>query len=385
MLEQIILWIFLSATAIQLFFWLYFFSRVAFHREKSEDERVRGGEKVTEHSTTKTPSVSVIICAHNEAENLKRHLHRFLNQSYRSFEVLLVLHNSHDESSNILAYLQRQFDHLKVIECDDPRSGKKIALAKGIEAADNEVLLLTDADCVPASDHWISGMVAGMENSTQIVLGVSPYLPAKGKHTSNPLNVFIRYEACYTAIQYLSFALAGLPYMGVGRNLAYRRSLFKRTGGFHKHEHLASGDDDLFINEAAQGGTVEVRLNPDTYTYSLPKQTWREYYRQKTRHFSTGKFYKLHHQTLLAILAVSHFLHYVGAFFLIILKISIIFALLGYAVRMSVVWWLSAMILDRLKHKTLIRWTPVFDAALILFYLLFTPAILMNKNTQQWN
>ncbi|MEZ4962288.1 MAG: glycosyltransferase [Saprospiraceae bacterium] len=379
--DQIILAVFAAATAVQLFFWLFFFSRLVFGKEASLNSKPSPPIVNRKSSIVNPPPpVSVIICARNEAHNLAAHLHRILNQNYRSYEVLVVLHKSSDKSLDVLSPLQRQYEHLRVVECGDPRTGKKHALAKGIEQAKHQVLLLTDADCVPASHDWISGMVAGMDENTRIVLGVAPYFRAPG-----PLNSFIRFEASYTAMQYLAFALAGFPYMGVGRNLAYRKELFERTGGFRKHEGLASGDDDLFINEAAHKGNVGIRLNPDTFAYSAPKETWRDYYRQKTRHFSTGKYYKLHHKILLSTLAMSHGLHYLGAFILVVFKISIIFALLGYTVRMCLVMAFSSVILKRLQQQNLRPWVPALDFALVLFYSVFAPAILMNNDTQQWN
>ena len=383
LLEQIILWAFLAATAVQLFFWLFFFGRLAIFKEKETGKNDPGSSPLTPHPSPLTPDlppVSVIICARNEEENLRNNLYRILNQTYRSYEVLVVDHKSSDNSLDVLSSLQRKFKHLRIVNCDDEKAGKKFALAIGIEQAKNQVLLLTDADCVPASNDWIRGMVAGMDENTQIVLGVAPYFEAP-----RPLNKFVRFEACYTAMQYLSFTLAGLPYMGVGRNLAYRREIFERSGGFRQHEHLASGDDDLFINEVAKKGHVGIRLNPETFMYSTPEATFRDYYRQKTRHFSTGKYYKLHHKIFLSLLTMSHLLHYLLGGVLLILKFSIIFALLGYAVRMGVVMAISSVILSKMQHRSLRLWVPVFDAVLVVFYFVFAPATLMNNDTQRWN
>lgn len=379
MFQQIILYAFLFATATQLFFWLFFFSRLALYKTTNSSEATNqsSNNQLTTHNS---PSVSVIICARNEEENLRSNLYRILNQTYRSYEVLVVNHKSSDNSLDVLSSLRRKFKHLRIINCDDERAGKKFALAKGIEQARNQILLLTDADCVPATTNWVQGMVAGINENTQVVLGVAPYDEAPG-----PLNKFIRFEACYTAMQYLAFALAGLPYMGVGRNLAYRRELFDRSGGFRRHEHLASGDDDLFINEVAHKGNVGIRLHPDTFVFSKPKTTWREYYRQKRRHFTTGRHYKLKHQILLFSLTMSHLLHYVLGFLLVILKISTIFALLGYAVRMGVVMAVSVLIFNKLQHRSLRLWVPALDAALVIYYFVFFPSVLMNKDTQRWN
>lgn len=399
MLETIILYGFVAATAVQLYFWLFVFGKLARHpvEEIPDHGSIVPNEIIStetgqnEFTTAKDcplptdklppPSVSLIICARNEAENLEKHLDRFLNQTYRSLEILLVLHKSSDNSLNVLSSLQRKFNHLRIIICDDERVGKKFALAKGIEQAKHQVLLLTDADCVPASLDWVQGMVAGMDENTHIVLGVAPYDEAPG-----PLNKFVRYEACYTAMQYLSLALAGHPYMGVGRNLAYRRELYEHVGGFRSHEHLASGDDDLFVNAAARRGKVGIRLNPRTFVYSKPKMTWRAYYRQKTRHFTTGSEYKFKDKIILILLTMSHLLHYFLGGLLLIFKISIIFALLGYAVRMGVVLAIGSMILDKLQHRSLRLWLPALDSLLILYYLVFAPSVLMNNDdTQRWN
>ena len=412
MLEQIILYTFFAATAVQLLFWGYFFSRLMFfpaptcHPRSESGDGKKGNQKedigsnknvgkATEQKKAfpvsekkadlnpladDCPPVSIIICAHNEAQNLATHLDRLINQNYHSFEVIVVTHNSYDESLNILTSLQHRFKHLKIIECNDRRVGKKFALAKGIQAATHEVLLLTDADCKPESNDWLQKMVADMKGQTEIILGFAPHEEAPGF-----LNKFIRYETVYTAMQYLSFALAGIPYMGIGRNMAYKKKLFLKAKGFKKHQHLASGDDDLFINEVAHSRNTTVQLDPTTFVYSKPKSTWAAYHRQKERHFSTGRHYQLIHRTLLFLLAMSHYLHYFLGSLIVILNFSIIFALLGYTVRMSVVMAFSSIILKRLRHQNLWPWVPALDAFLVLYYVLFTPAILMNSNTQRWN
>ncbi len=376
MLESILLYGFLAATAVQLFFWIFVFGKLARHPV----EPLPSDEPSTVHRTPST--VSIVICARNEAQNLSHHLDRILNQTYRSLEVIIVLHKSSDNSFNILASLQRKFSHLHIVVCDDVRAGKKFALAKGIEQAKHQVLLLTDADCVPASLDWVRGMVQPFgEEGTQIVLGVAPYDEAPGF-----LNKWVRFEAWYTAVQYLSLALAGHPYMGVGRNLAYRKSLYENSNGFRSHEHLASGDDDLFINAVAKRGKVEIRLNPKTLVYSAPKTTWRDYHRQKSRHFTTGFEYKIKDKIILNLLTVSHLLHYFLGGALLILKISTMFALLGYAVRMGVVMTIGGVILGKLQHRSLRIWLPVLDGLLVPYYLVFAPSVLMNNdNTQRWN
>jgi poly-beta-1,6-N-acetyl-D-glucosamine synthase len=376
MLESILLYGFVAATAVQLFFWLFVFGKLACHPVAEIPPSTDGQVPPAD-----LPTVSIVICARNEAHNLRRHIDRIINQTYRSLEIVLVIHNSSDDSFNILSPLQRKHSHLHIVVCDDERAGKKIALAKGIEQAKHQVLLLTDADCVPASPDWVRGMVEGMKKDAQIVLGVAPYDEAPGF-----LNKWVRFEAWYTAVQYLSLALAGHPYMGVGRNLAYRKALYELGGGFKSHQHLASGDDDLFVNAVAKRGKVEIRLHPKTFVYSAPKTTWRDYHRQKTRHFTTGHEYKVKDIFILNSLTVSHLLHYFLGGALLILKFSTMFALLGYAVRMGVVMTIGSVILSKLQHRSLRIWLPVLDGLLVPYYLVFAPSVLMNNdNTQRWN
>ncbi|MEM9822100.1 MAG: glycosyltransferase, partial [Bacteroidota bacterium] len=313
MFSQLLLIGFVLATIVQLLFWIFLFSKLAFFRESIS-------------SQTSTPSaerpVSIIICARNEAENLKKNLPRILNQNYRSYEVIVVNDNSSDQTQNILLNFHIKNPILWSLDITDkPKgSGKKPALAAGIRAARHEVLLFTDADCQPTSRNWLREMQELIQGRVEIGLGYGPYFSEKGF-----LNKFIRFETIFTAIQYFSFALAGHPYMGVGRNLIYKKRLFDKAGGFDKHAHLLSGDDDLFVNEVAHSNNVSITLKKESFVYSAPKSSWKAYFRQKARHLSTGKHYKIKHQVLLGLVSTSHFFHYLGGILLVILKTSTIF------------------------------------------------------------
>ena len=350
-------------------FWVFLFSRLSFFKNK------------TSTSKKEDIPVSIIICAHNEAANLEKYLHRILNQNYRSFEVIVVDDNSYDTTHNILLKYHIENTNLCLLKvADKPKgSGKKFALSKGIEAAKNEVLLLTDADCMPNSSDWIRDMVQPLNDSKKIILGYAPYFKAKGF-----LNKFIRFETIHTAMQYFSFALMGQPYMGVGRNLVYNKSLYQKANGFKKHQHLLSGDDDLFINEIATSENVEIVIKKSSFVYSAPKKSWKAFYRQKARHLTTGKHYKLKHKILLGLYSLSHFLHYAAGLVLIILNFSTIFAVgIIYLMRISVVLLLCRPILKKFDEQSLLKWYPILDAFFVLYYLIFSP-ILMTGNTDQW-
>ena len=325
--------------------------------------------------------VSIIICARNEATNLENNLHRILNQNYRSYEVIVVDDNSYDTTDNILLKYHIENPNLCSLKVTDKPggSGKKFALSKGIEAAKNDVLLLTDADCIPQSPNWIRDMVKPLNDSVKIVLGYAPYFEARGF-----LNKIIRYETTHAAMQYFSFALIGQPYMGVGRNLVYSKSLYQKVGGFKNHDHLLSGDDDLFVNEIATSENVGTVIKKSSFVFSAAKKSWKAFYRQKARHLTTGKHYKLKHKILLGLYSLSHFLHYAAGFVLIILDFSTIFAVgIIYLMRISVVLLLCRPILIKFKEESLLKWYPILDAFFVLYYLIFSP-ILLKGNTDQW-
>ena len=245
--------------------------------------------------------VSVIVCAHNEEENLRALIPLLLSQNYPEFEVIVVDDRSDDGSVDFL----RNFEHpqLRKVRIDyrpDHIAGKKFALTLGIKAAKFDWLLLTDADCRPKTDHWINTMSKCFSNNTSIVLGYSPYTRSAGF-----LNLFIRYESLFTAIQYLCLAILGKPYMGVGRNLAYRKSLFFDNKGFRSHLDVVGGDDDLFINETSSSTNVEVCIGEEAIMYTRPKVNWNDFFHQKIRHLAAGKNYKFSDKAILGLFHIS--------------------------------------------------------------------------------
>ncbi len=251
-------------------------------------------------------AVSVIIAARNEAENLARFLPAFLKQDYPDFEIIVVNDCSYDESADLLKEMQLLYPRLKVVTIEEqPKypTGKKFALTLGIKSAENNLLLFSDADCYPASDQWIRQMQKQYIDKTEIVLGFGAYAREK-----TLLNLFIQYDTILTALHYFSHAIAGRAYMGVGRNLSYLRSLFFFHKGFVAHIKHPSGDDDLFVNQASTGKNVRVNLEPESFTISLPEKSWEAWSRQKTRHASTGKYYRRADRNWLSFFALTHLL-----------------------------------------------------------------------------
>lgn len=254
---------------------------------------LRLGGKVTSQtdSDVQLPAVSVIVCAHNEYDNLQYYLSILLEQDYPCYEVIVVDDSSEDGSDLLLERWSRQYGNL--YHTFVPRgarvlSNKKLALTIGIKAAHYDYLLLTDADCRPESKHWIREMMKGFSNEqTELVLGFSPYFEKKGL-----LNHIIGYDTLFNGLQYMGMARAGKPYMGVGRNLAYKRETFFSTGGFKGLLGNRAGDDDLFVNRIANAANTVVVNNPNSIVWSVPKTTWREWFHQKRRHLSVSPQYR---------------------------------------------------------------------------------------------
>jgi len=289
-------WLFVLFTFILLLYYYLIFSRVAFKKSTPSNTRL---EK---------PPVSVVICARNEYENLKNFLPEILTQEYPNFEVILVNDFSEDDSFFLLKSFQEKYPNFKVINLRENInffSGKKLALALGIKSAQNEIVLLTDADCRPIGKRWIESMTGYFDNNTNIVLGYGGYEKWPGV-----LNCLIRFDTITIAMQYMGFAMAGMPYMGVGRNLAYKRSFFFKSGGFASHYKIPSGDDDLFVNGVAKGSQTKVALNMNSFTFSKPKLTFSEWFRQKKRHLSTSSHYKFSHKIILGLYGLSQLCFY---------------------------------------------------------------------------
>jgi len=366
---QLMLFILLCLTAfIQIFYYLFFFSRLAFYKSKPK-------------SSSQTHAVSAIICARDEAENLARNLPGVLVQNYKTtHEVIVVNDNSYDESKYILEELKKEFRQMHVVELTQEAKmipGKKFPLSIGIKTAKHEILLLTDADCVPASENWIDSMQNTYDNDTEIVLGYGAFHKKKGM-----LNKLIRWETFHTALQYMSFAQAGIPYMGVGRNLSYKKTVFFRHKGFSAHNHLPGGDDDLFINAAATKINTKINIDPDSFTLSSPAATWQQWFNQKKRHYTTSKYYKPLHKFLLALYAIVNFVFY-PLLILSALFYSWKLSLVIFGIKLIIQAIVNAKAMNKLGEKDLLPLLLFFDLWMFFYYLLFAPA-LIKKPKQSW-
>jgi len=281
LLELIVFGVLLLAFMYQLYFYFRYLNGVLRYRTRIKNNKVG--------FLSEQPPVSVIICAKDEAENLRKFLPFVLQQDYPDFEVIVINDGSTDETDILLKDLCEKHTNLRTtfvpVEAKNI-STKKLGLTLGIKAAKYDWLLFTDADCMPEDKTWIANMARNFTDKTDFVLGYGAYLHKKGL-----LNKLITFDTLFIALQYMGMAVNKKPYMGVGRNLAYRKETFFAHKGFAATLQLASGDDDLMVNKAANATNTRIEIAADSITWSEPNTTYRGWFFQKERHLSVSTFY----------------------------------------------------------------------------------------------
>ncbi len=362
--------VFSLSALVKLGYYLGVFSRLAFYTVKKEE--VQGSLE----------PVSIIIAARNEYKNLEKNLHLFLHQDYPNFEVIVVNDCSWDDSQKLLEYYQEQHPHLKIcqlIEQEKYPTGKKFALTIGIKSAVHNQLFFTDADCAPASNQWLKLMQSQFTQGKEIVLGYSPY-----KKYNSFLNLFIRFESVFTAMAYFSAAIGKHAFMGVGRNLAYTREMFFRNKGFAKHQHILSGDDDLHVNQSATANNVAIQLDPNSFMLTEPKRNYDAWQRQKSRHNSTGKFYRSRDKWFLGAYFTSLLFFYVLFVLMLFTSFDFRYILGIYGLRFLVQTVIFYGVLKRLKSMSLIWFIPLLDVMYLFYIYIFGTIGLFSKQKKIW-
>jgi glycosyltransferase involved in cell wall biosynthesis len=366
--ENLLLYALAICGVVQLFYALYYFLPLAFHA----DPVAQGAER----------PVSVLVCAHNELANLRRLVPALLAQEYPAFELVMIDDRSTDGTDAYLKNLAKAHATLKLVRVEETPPGlspKKHGLTQGVLAACHPFLLFTDADCLPESKGWIREMQNGFQNGAELVLGYSSYSKTLGF-----LNVLIRYETLLTAIQYLSFAKRGQPYMGVGRNLAYTKQCFYRNQGYASHIKSTGGDDDLFVRDAAAHTQANIVISKDAQTQSIPKDTYQKWIFQKKRHLSAGLHYKFIDKIKIGAFILSNVLFYVIALTMLFSQAHLVILGLIFGGRCLVLFFVYYLISRRLKEDLSVVQLPVVDLAYFLQYLVLGVSVLRMKKEIKW-
>ena len=346
----LILYFFIFIVVIQISFYLGVFGKFAFAK----------AQKIT----PKRIPITVIVCAKNEEENVANFIPLLAEQNYPDFEIVLIDDASSDSTLDIFEGFEKQYPNIRLVKVENNEAfwgNKKYALTLGIKAARKEYLLFTDADCYPTSKEWITAMSSQFTMQKTIVLGYGKY----EKIPNSFLNKIIRFETLVTAIQYFSWAKIGLPYMGVGRNLAYKKEEFFNVNGFIDHMQIRSGDDDLFVNQAAKAKNTTIAYTLDSFTLSKPKTTYKEWLTQKRRHIATANYYKAFDKLQLGAFYFSQLLFILLPIILLAFQFQWILVLSLMALRYLMAWIVVGFAAGKLKENDIKWWFPIVELVLI--------------------
>lgn len=346
--------LFIAVVVVQFLYYVVVFGKFSFAKPQTV--------------TPKRVPISVIVCAKNEEENVKQFVPLLAEQNYHTFEIVLIDDASSDNTLEIFEAFEKQYSNVKLVKVENNEAfwgNKKFALTLGIKAAKYEYLLFTDADCYPTSKDWITSMSSQFTAQKNIVLGYGAY----DKIAHSFLNKIIRFETLLTATQYFSWAKIGKPYMGVGRNMAYKREEFFKVRGFMDHMKIRSGDDDLFINQAATGENTTVCYVQDSFTYSEPKKSFKDWFTQKRRHVSTANHYKMFDRNQLGLFYASQLLFILLPIVLLAFQFQWIAVVSIIGFRYLFAWLSMGFAAGKLKEKDVMYWFPIIEIVLIFTQL----------------
>lgn len=365
--ETLLFGLFSLAALIQLLYTFFVHGKMAFFKEKPLLD------------LSELPPITVIIAARNEADNLFENLPYILQQNYPVFEVIVINNQSIDDSFHLLHAYQQQYPNLRIIEVAKNKHlkpGKKLPITLGVKGAKYEYLVMTDADCKPASNEWLQQIAMRFTAGNEIVLGYGPYMKRPGF-----LNRLVRFDTAWIGVSYMSMALARLPYMGVGRNMAYTKDLFNRVHGFKSHYSIPSGDDDLFIQEAAKKRNYRISLDKKSHCYSEASETWSGWIRQKTRHYTTADYYSVIKKWLLGIYPLTMLTLLITFVILVFSTEFRWLTLLVFGIVLLLKWWIQGRCFIKLGEKGFVRFLPLWD----FFYTLLLPVLYYSTEKKQPN
>lgn len=350
----ILLLVFIGITLLQLVYYVFVFGSFSFAKKQN--------------ITPKKLPISIIICAKNEEENIKKYFPLIVSQNYPVYEIVLIDDASSDETLELFESYEKQYANVKLVKVQNNEAfwgNKKFALTLGIKAAKNEYLVFTDADCYPVSTDWLLQISSQFTKEKTIVLGYGAYEKVKNSF----LNKIIRFDALLTAIQYFSWAKLGKPYMGIGRNLAYKKSEFFNVRGFMDHMKVRAGDDDLFINQAATASNTEILFSADSFTYTEAKSNFKDWVQQKRRNTATTHFYKGFDKFQLGLFLFSQISFFLLAIVLLLFQYQWIVITSILVFRYIFTWITLGYAAAKLKEKDVLYWYPLIELIVIFTQL----------------
>lgn len=354
--------IFASAAIIQLLYLWMLFGRFAFSRKK--------------YVSNSLPPATIIITAHNQISGLEENLLLYLGQDYPNFEVLVVNDNSDDGSSDLLKEYRQIYPRLQVVELTQSLNwfkGKKFPLSLGIKSAKNDLVVITDAHCKPASHLWLQEIVTAYKPETEIVLGYSTY------DTPSKINIWLRFWCFFDALFYFAMAQSGMPFKGVGKNLSYKRKLFYRQKGFISHYNISVGDDELFINKAGNAKNTSWRISPGSVMKTVKEITFGAWWKKEITRLMLREHFKTGHRFILSMHALTTIMFYALFVVLLVLKAAWVITLSIFVLRLISQLIVYGYAQKRLGEKKLLLLTPFFEIFLMLIDLVIWISLLYTK------
>lgn len=362
MMLTVIFYAFVVFTGIQVIYYLAFSSFI-FNTVKNNKQ------------SSEIP-VSVLIFAKNEAENLQKIIPNIIQQKYTAFEIVLINDASKDNSLEVMQSFKLNHTNIKIIDVKNTEAfwgNKKYALTLGIKAATHEHLLFINPGSKTISKFWISKMSQHFNVDKTIVLGYNKY-----KQENSILNLLVRFETLLTAVKCFGYTKLGAPYRALGGNLAYKKSGFFKVKGFINHMNIKSGENDLFIQDAANNTNTTICTSEKSFTVSKAPSTFKEWSSQKTKQVSTANHYKLKHKLLLGLFNISKVLFYISGIilcFLYPLQMVLPIVITYYTIQYLVVGFAS----KKLKEPQIIYFIPFLEIGVLLFHFSIFISNLISK------
>lgn len=351
---NIIFYVFVGVTVLQLIYYLFILGKFAFAKPQT--------------ANPKRIPVSVIVCAKNEADRMKNLVPLLAEQNYPDFEVVLIDDASSDETLDIFEAFEKQYPHIKLVKVQNNEAfwaNKKYALTLGIKAATKEYLLFTDSDCYPASKDWVTHMSSQFTLNKTIILGYGAYEKVKNSF----LNKIIRFDNMLTTTMYFAWAKLGRPYTGEGRNLAYKKEDFFKVNGFIDHMNIRTGEDALFINQAAKKKNTTICFTAESFTYCEAKKTFKNWFLQKRRQAFTASLFKSSDKFQINLYAITRLLFFILAIVLLAFQFDWRFLVPVIALRYLASWITLGYSAARLKEKDVMYWYPFIEIIVIFTQL----------------
>ena len=232
--------------------------------------------------------ITVIIPARNEEKNIGQLLTALQQQTYSKewVEVIVIDDHSTDRTIEVI----QKFSRVKLIqlEKDNINSYKKKAIETGIAAATGELIVTTDADCLPGKD-WLKILAAFKGEKNAVFIAA----PVSFENNSSLLQIFQALD--FLVLQGITGASVYKKSLAMcnGANLAYEKKVFNEVGGFSGIDQIASGDDMLLMHKIWKRYPQQVHYlkSKVAIVSTQPMKTWKEFFNQRIRWASKAKHY----------------------------------------------------------------------------------------------